>query len=140
MKVLLPVDGSAYTKRMLSYLAAHDELLGAGHDYTIFTAVPFIPARIASVMRRGAIDDYYREQAEEILRPVREFADQQGWKVREAYVNGDAGQAIAERVEAEKVDLIVMGARGHSALGNLILGSVASGVLARSKVPVLLIR
>ena len=30
MKVLLAVDGSDHTKRMLSYLAAHDELLGAG--------------------------------------------------------------------------------------------------------------
>ena len=28
MKILLAVDGSAYTKKMLAYLAAHDELLG----------------------------------------------------------------------------------------------------------------
>jgi nucleotide-binding universal stress UspA family protein len=34
----------------------------------------------------------------------------------------------------------VMGTHGHTALGNVVLGSVASGVLARSKVPVLLIR
>ena len=67
MKVLLPVDGSDSAKSMLSYIAAHDELLGAGHVYTIVTAVPFIPARVASVMSRGAIDDYYREQAEEVV-------------------------------------------------------------------------
>lgn len=57
MKVLLPVDGSDYTKRRLSYIAAHDEFLGAGHDYTIFISVPFIPARVASIMSRSAIDD-----------------------------------------------------------------------------------
>jgi hypothetical protein len=28
MKIVLAVDGSAYTKRMLSYIAAHDELVG----------------------------------------------------------------------------------------------------------------
>jgi nucleotide-binding universal stress UspA family protein len=33
-----------------------------------------------------------------------------------------------------------MGSHGHTALGNLALGSVATGVLARCKVPVLLIR
>jgi len=33
MKILLPIDGSDYTKRMLSYIAAHDELLGSGHEY-----------------------------------------------------------------------------------------------------------
>ena len=33
-----------------------------------------------------------------------------------------------------------MGSHGHSALGNLIMGSVATRVLADSKVPVLLVR
>jgi nucleotide-binding universal stress UspA family protein len=42
--------------------------------------------------------------------------------------------------DAERSDLIVMGTHGHSAFGSAILGSVASGVLARCKVPVLLIR
>ena len=41
MKVLLPVGGSDYTKRMLSYIAAHNELLGARHGYTLFTR-PFL--------------------------------------------------------------------------------------------------
>lgn len=34
----------------------------------------------------------------------------------------------------------VMGACGHSALGNMVLGSVATGVLARCTTPVLIIR
>ena len=32
MKILAAVDGSPYTKRMLAYLAAHDEWLGAQHE------------------------------------------------------------------------------------------------------------
>ena len=47
---------------------------------------------------------------------------------------------IAAAAEKEHAELIVMGTYGHSSLGNVVLGSVASGVLARSKVPVLLIR
>jgi hypothetical protein len=39
MKILLPVDGSDHTKRMLAYIAAHDELLGAAHEYTLVTVV-----------------------------------------------------------------------------------------------------
>ncbi len=38
MKILLPVDGSDYTKRMLGFVAAHDELFGAGNELTVFTA------------------------------------------------------------------------------------------------------
>ena len=35
MKILVPVDGSPFTKRMLAYLAAHDEWLGDAHQYTL---------------------------------------------------------------------------------------------------------
>lgn len=34
MKILIAVDGSDYTKRMLACIAAHDEWLGAAHRYT----------------------------------------------------------------------------------------------------------
>ncbi len=140
MKVLLPVDGSDFTKRMLAYIAAHDELLGAGHDYTIFTAIPLVPSRAARFLDSSIVNDHYRDLAEEVFHPVRKFAEQQGWKTHEVHVAGHAAEAIAELAESGKFDLIVMGTHGHSALGNMVLGSVASGVLARCKVPVLLIR
>lgn len=140
MKILLPVDGSAFTKRMLSYIAAHDELLGGGHEYVVFTAVAPVPPHAARFLDRGVLDDHYREEAEGVLQPVRLFADQNGWKIRAAHAHGHAAEAIAAIAEAEKPDLIVMGTHGRSALVNAVLGSVASGVLARCKVPVLLIR
>ncbi len=140
MKILLPVDGSDYTKRTFAYIAAHDELLGAGHEYTVLTVVTPVPAHAARFLDRGALDDYYTEQAEEVLRPLRKFADQTGWKVRALHVQGHAAEAIAAFAAAEKPDLIVMGTHGHSSIGNVVLGSVANGVLARCKVPVLLIR
>ena len=48
MKILVAVDGSPFTKRMLAYLAAHDEWLGAHHQYTVFNA-----ALRCQRMRRG---------------------------------------------------------------------------------------
>jgi nucleotide-binding universal stress UspA family protein len=36
--------------------------------------------------------------------------------------------------------LLVMGSHGHGTLGNLVMGSVATQVLAHCKVPVLLVR
>ena len=140
MKILLPVDGSEHTKRMLSYIAAHDELLGPGHEYTILTVVAPIPAYATRFLERGTVDGYYDEQAEQVLKPVRAFAGQKGWTIRVAHTQGHAAESIAARAAADKTDLIVMGTHGHTALGNVVLGSVASGVLARSKVPVLLIR
>ena len=47
MNILLAVDGSAYTKKMLAYLATHEELLGGTHEYTVLTVQMPLPTRAA---------------------------------------------------------------------------------------------
>jgi nucleotide-binding universal stress UspA family protein len=140
MKILLAVDGSAYTHRMLAHLAAHDELLGKGHEYTAITVVPPVPARAASFLSHEVLHGYYDEQAEQVLKPVRAFAAQQGWPFEARHVAGHPADAIAEFAEAGRFDLLVMGTHGHSALGSMVLGSTTLRVIAESKLPVLLVR
>ena len=139
MKILLPVDGSEYTRRMLAYVATHEEL-GSDHEYLVLNVVPSIPAHVARFLDRSTLDDYYRDRADEVLQPVRRFLDQQKLRVRVTHVVGQPADAIAAFVETNKPDLIVMGTHGHTAMVNLVLGSVTTGVLARCKVPVLLIQ
>jgi nucleotide-binding universal stress UspA family protein len=140
MKILLPVDGSEYTRRMLGYVAAHDEMFGPGHDYIVVTAVAPLPNDVVRFLDRSTVEDYQRSQAEAVLEPVRAFAKQKGWKLRASHVVGHAAEAIAAMAEREQPDVIVMGSHGHSALGGLVLGSVTTGVLARTKAPVLIVR
>ena len=140
MKILLAVDGSHVTRRMLSYIAAHDELLGPGHEYTLVTVVPPVPSYAATFLEAKTLDVYYREEAEKVFHPIRSFTEQQGWNVKLVHASGHAAEVIAALAESGHADLVVMGAHGHSSLANVVLGSVATGVLARCKVPVLLIR
>ena len=49
MKILLAVDGSKYTKKMLAYLTVHAELFSAVSDFTVFTAQAPLPPRAPSV-------------------------------------------------------------------------------------------
>lgn len=140
MKILLAVDGSDHTKRMLSYLAAHDELLGAKHEYLMATVVMAISPHAARYLDRKTLDAYYEEEADAVLKPALAFAHQQGWNVRPVHARGHAPVELTAIADREKCDLIVMGTHGHSSLGNLVLGSVATGVLARSSMPVLLVR
>jgi len=140
MKILLPVDGSVYTKRMLSYIAAHEELLGPGHEYTALHVVPAIPPHAARYLDRSAVEDYCAGEAAKVLQPVRDYARQKGWALETVRMTGSAAESIAAHANAGVYGLIVMGTHGHAALGSAILGSVASGVLARCQTPVLLIR
>jgi nucleotide-binding universal stress UspA family protein len=140
MKIVFPVDGSEYTKRMLAYIAVHGELLGGGHERVFVHVIPELPTVATRQMMKSAIDDYYAVEAESVFEPLRAFALQQHWSVRFEALRGHPAKAIAEFVQREKPALIVMGSHGHGAVGSATLGSVASGVLSRCKVPLLLVR
>lgn len=140
MKILLAVDGSPYTKRMLAYLAAHDEWLGAHHEYTLVHAVPPVPPRAAAVLDKATLKSYYDDSAEKVLKPIRTFFERQGIKAKCVSKAGPAAEIVVAQAAKEGCDLIVMGSHGHGALARLVLGSVAAKVVAGTKVPVLLVR
>ena len=64
MKILVAVDGSPFTKRMLAYLTAHDEFPGQGHQYTVLHTVAPVPARAAAVIDKPTLDAFYKDGAD----------------------------------------------------------------------------
>jgi nucleotide-binding universal stress UspA family protein len=140
MKILLAVDGSSYTKKMLAYLTTHDELFSANNDYTVFTAQPALPPRARAAVGKEIVDQYHEEEAEKIMAPVSKFLVRHGIDAKSAWKVGQAGETIGKFADSGKFDLLIMGSHGHGALVNLVMGSVATQVLAHSKIPVLLVR
>jgi len=140
MKILVPVDGSEFTKHALAYLAAHDEWLGPQHRYTLLTVVPAVPPRAAAVIAKDELKAYYEDEAEKVFKPIRSFFVQQGLDAEYVSKIGHAAEEIVAVGTQGDYDLLLMGSHGHGSLGNLVLGSVANKVLAQSKLPVLLIR
>jgi nucleotide-binding universal stress UspA family protein len=47
---------------------------------------------------------------------------------------------VADVATKGRYDLLVMGSHGHSSLANLVMGSVATKVLARCSTPALIVR
>lgn len=140
MKILVAVDGSVYSKRMLAYLSAHDEWLGNQHDYTIVHVVAPVPPRAAAVLDKAVLADYYDSEAEKVLKPVRAFMSKRGIEAKYVIKTGHAHEALIAVASKGKFDLVMMGSHGHTALGNLVMGSVVTKVMAGCDVPVLLIR
>jgi nucleotide-binding universal stress UspA family protein len=71
--------------------------------------------------------------------PARLFAAQ-GVLTEQKVLLGDPVDSIVEYAERERFDLIAMATHGRSGLARLLAGSVASRVLERTDLPVLLVR
>ncbi|MBI5257005.1 MAG: universal stress protein [Burkholderiales bacterium] len=140
MKILVPVDGSPFTKRMLAYLAAHDEWLGDQHSYTVLTVVQPVPPRASAVLDKTILKAYYTDESDKVFKPIRSFFDKQRIKAEFVAKVGTAADTIAEVAAKGKFDLLMMGSHGHSTLGNLVLGSVTTKVMANCSTPVLIVR
>ena len=140
MRILLAVDGSPFTQKMLDYLATHAEWLGASHSYTALTVQPLLPPRAAKALGKELVSDYYAEEAQKVLNPVHQFLDQHKVNAQFESKTGHIAETIAETADSGGYDLLIMGTRGHGALAKLVMGSVATQVLAQSRIPVLLIR
>lgn len=140
MKILLAVDASRCTQRMLAYLVAHGEWLRASNEFIVFHGVPALPHRAAALAAPDDIEAVYDSDAQAVLKPVRTFLQRHGIQARFVHAVGRPAHEITRLAQRHRVDLIVMGSHGHGAAGAMVLGSVATRVVAQSKVPVLIIR
>lgn len=140
MKILIAVDGSACARRAQEYVTAYPALFNPEHEYMVLHVVPEVPPHAAAVVGKEIVTDYYRDEAEKVLNPVRHFFEEKGYKLKTQYKHGHSAEGIAETATKGGYDLIVMGSHGHSALGNLVTGSVTAKVLAHCKTPVLIVR
>jgi len=140
LNILLAVDGSACTKKMLAFVCAHDEWLGARHRYTVVHAVPRLPRLTTALLASDEVQTHYADEAEQVFAPIRAFFARHAIAAVYEALPGDPADAVARRADAGGFDLLLLGSHGHGRLGNLVLGSVANQIIARCRVAVLLVR
>lgn len=140
MKILLAVDGSPYTKKMLAYLATHGEMFGSQNRYTLINVQVPLPPRARAAVGADVAKQYHDDEAAKVTAPVVKFLKRHDIVPDVVTKVGRAGEIIAKTAESGKFDLLVMGSHGHGTLGNLVMGSVATQVVAHCGVPVMLVR
>ena len=125
---------------MLAYLATHESLLNKDNNFTVLTVHLPIPSRARAAVGKDIVEDYYKDDAEKVLAPIDKFLARHGIQAKSVWKAGNVGETIATYAEAGKFDMLVMGSHGHGSFLNMVLGSVATKVLANCKTPVLLVR
>ncbi len=140
MKILLAVDGSSHTKKMLAYVSTHAELFHSGNTYTALHVQHPLPGRASAAVGAEIVRRYHDDESSRVLEPVTKFLARHGLDCSATWKKGAAGPVIARMATQGKFDLIVMGSHGHGGFLKLVMGSVATQVLAEGSTPVLLIR
>jgi nucleotide-binding universal stress UspA family protein len=139
MKILVPVDGSSETGRVLGWLVAQ-ELLPAGSRFVVLHILAPLNPCVARSLTPGSLEDYYAAEAQPVWHLVRPILQRHHVQAACRHDIGDAARRIAAVARDEHFDLVIMGSHGHGALANVVLGSVATQVLATTSAPVLLVR
>lgn len=119
-KVMLAFDGSKTTRKGVEMLAKSPLFEG-------------IPVHVVIV---GAETGDNRSQLEWALKALREA----GHEAEGAIRAGEVEATLHAYQEEHSIDLLVMGAYGHSHIRHLLVGSTTSEMLRKSHIPVLLLR
>jgi len=84
--------------------------------------------------------EYLGVESEKVLEKAVKEKVPSGVDSRKVIAKGKPAEQIERISKEEKADLIVMSTQGHSAVGQILFGSVADHVLRHSMIPVLTIR
>lgn len=140
LKLLVPVDGSPSSSRAVDYTV---RLAGRGESiqvHLLHVQRPIMAGEISSLVSKEMLDELRREQSETATRAARERFSEAGIEHVVHIERGETAHTIADCARTQACDGIVMGTRGMGAIGNLVLGSVATKVIHLASVPVTLVK
>ncbi len=139
-KILVPTDGSEYSRRALLTAAQYAKELNA--DIKLLHVVSQPPTH----MYDFTIKEYYplsKEKVEEIGAKVF-AATLEGLELEEIQISKQVvtGYPASEILNesSEEVDLVIIGSRGHRPLKGALLGSVTQRVMAEAACPVMVVK
>jgi len=137
-KILVPFDGSKNSIRGLD-MAIHIARQSQG-TITALT-VKSIPG-IYAIHPMGFLDFNSISEIKKRLDNAKVRAAKKGIQLTARTLAGDPGYDIAKFANnaKNKIDLVVIGARGRSAAKEIFLGSTSNYVLHKSKKPVLVVK
>ena len=141
-RVLLAVDGSESAGRAVQQLLSLRRALRAptSLEVHVLNVQRPVTGDVSSFVAGSTLEDYYRDNADQALAPVRAALTAAGVAFKAEHRVGEPGETIAQEAQQHGCDLVVMGTRGMGVSAGALLGSVAQAAAAASSVPVLLVK
>ena len=141
MRVLIPIDGGADCREAIRFVNSRKDWLESEKPQIelLYVQRPYIehPTEEGDF---GIQSWYYDDKIKAVFEDMAEDIATLPENVIKTSKIGHPAKVIAEYSREIGADLVIMGARGLSALKNLYLGSVSLGTIARAACPVLVCR
>lgn len=140
-RILVPFDGSGASLRALAKAIELARLSGGTIEAVFSHEEPLSYGEIAVYVPQHKMAELQRTHAERVLADAE---DKGGLKASGVpysleILTGPVAQAIVDRAARAGSDLIVIGRHGHSAVRDLLMGSVSMKVLHAAPIAVMLV-
>jgi nucleotide-binding universal stress UspA family protein len=140
-KLLVPFDGSENAHRALRFAIDEARRNVSGSVHLVHAHdEPRMYGEIAVYISPERMAEMQREESKMVLANADPILEKAGVSHTKEALIGPVGAVIAKRADDLGCDGIVMGSRGMGAVGNLVLGSVATKVIHHANVPVTLVK
>ncbi len=140
MRILMPVDGSEFSKAAVAFVASRASLLKHPTEVELVNIQYPVPLRAARALGKEIVQSYHEAEAAKALKSAAAALKRAGADTKARHVVGTVAHELASIVANDRADLIVMGSHGDTGLKKLLLGSVASTVAVSCTKPLLILR
>jgi nucleotide-binding universal stress UspA family protein len=138
MKILVAVDGSKPSMKAVQVLVEHCDWYR--HPPEVELVAVHLPVPKVGRLNKAQLERYYQEEGEGMLAAAKKKLDAAGIPYKATVLVGPVAEAMVKHAKDKRCDLIYIGTRGMSAMGQALIGSTATKVMHISDTPVLLVK
>ncbi|QBY03736.1 universal stress protein [Thalassotalea sp. HSM 43] len=139
MTILIAIDFSEVSNSVINALPDLVQIEDEIHILHVGEPNPeFVGFDVGPTSVKEQLDDEFEKQTLKLNQLTLTLV-KQGYSVKTIHVTGVIVDEIVEYSQKIKAKMIILGRHGHSAIYNILVGSVAEAVLKRSAIPVLLV-
>jgi nucleotide-binding universal stress UspA family protein len=142
--ILVGIDGSESSIDAADYAIEMAKKDGAQIIALTVNRIPLSSYGLATPQEevKQSKDNEEMQEFKEWLDKISQNAKQNSVQLKKEIINSQMSveAAIVEYAESEGVDLIVVGTRGNSGIKNMLIGSIASGVVKYATCPVMVVK
>jgi nucleotide-binding universal stress UspA family protein len=140
MKILLPVDGSEHSERVIRHVILMARSSTACEVLLLNVQEPIDAPEIRGHMPQREIEAMQETRGGDAMASARALLDAAGVAYVPEMVLGPVAETIARMARERQCDAIVMGSHGAGALVSALMGSVARDVIHLAPCPVTVVK